>query len=221
LNPSKSAGLRIILLIFAGALGLPALAQNPCNADPTSASPATAAPPCLAPLTPKARLQDYLHDTFSPDDLLGMAASAGIAQARNHPSAWEQGMAGYGRRYGSRFGKHLVDHTIRLGVESALGEDSRFLPSRPAGTWNRIGHAVRQTFVARRADGQETIAVGRLAGTIGGGLISRTWHPPGHDSFSDGLQSGGLSLSFDIGLNVFREFWPDLKKHLPFPAGRN
>jgi hypothetical protein len=221
LNPSNSASIQIVLLILAGALGLPAVAQNPCNPDPAGASPATAAPPCLAPLTPQARLQDFLQDTFGPEALLGTAAGAGIGQARNHPSAWEQGMAGYGRRYGSSFGKHLVDHTIRLGVESVLGEDSRFLPSPRKETWSRIGHAVRQTFVARRGDGKETIAVGRLAGAIGGGMISRTWQPAGHDGFLDGLQSGGLSFSFDIGLNVFHEFWPDLRKHLPFSARRN
>lgn len=204
------------LLLLLAAFSLPALAQNPCNPDPASASPAAASPPCLAPLTAKGRLREYLHDTVGPETLTSLAAGAGIAHARNHPSAWEQGMAGYGRRYGSRFGKHLVDHTIRLAVESARGEDSRYFPSPRRETWSRIGHAVRQTFLARTEDGKQTIAVGRLAGTLGGGLVSRSWHPKGHDSFVDGLQSGGISFGFDVGMNVFHEFWPDIRKRLPF-----
>ena len=125
-------------------------------------------------------------------------------------------MAGYGRRYGSSFGKRIVDHSIRLGVESALGEDARYVPSSGKETWSRIGYAVRHTLLTRTTNGKETVAVGRLAGTFGGGFVSRTWHPEGHDGFVDGLQSGGISFSFEIATNVFREFWPDLRKRLPF-----
>ena len=212
----KSVRRWIVLACLGVGLSLPAAAQNPCSPASASPSPGAASPPCLAPLMGNERLKEYLKATLGRETLLGTAATAGIAHARNHPSAWEQGMAGYGRRYGSRFGTNLVDHSIRLAVESARGEDSRFSPSPRRETWRRIQHAFRQTFLARTADGKETVAMGRLAGTLGGGLISRTWQPEGHDTFVDGLQSGGISLGFDVATNVFREFWPDLRKHLPF-----
>ena len=212
----KSARHRIVLACLSVALSLPAAAQVPCALASPSPSPGAASPPCLALPTAQERLKDYLHATLGPKALLSSAAAAGIAHARNHPSAWEQGMAGYGRRYGSSFGKRIVDHSIRLGVESALGEDSRYFPSPGKEAWSRIRYAVRHTLVARTENGKETLAVGRLAGTFGGGLVSRTWHPEGHDSFVDGLRSGGISFGFEIATNVFREFWPDLRKHLPF-----
>ena len=212
----KSARRRIVLACLGVSLSLPAAAQNPCDPASASPSPGAAAPPCLALPTAQERLKDYLHATLGPKALLASGASAGIGHARNDPSAWEQEMAGYGRRYGASFGKRIVDHSIRLAVESALGEDSRYFPSPGKGTWSRIRYAVRNTLVARTENGKETVAVGRLAGTFGGGLVSRTWHPEGHDTFVKGLRSGGISFSFEIATNVFREFWPDLRKRLPF-----
>ena len=212
----KSTRRWIVLACLGVLLSLPAVAQGPCGPASANPSPGAASPPSLAPLTGNERLKDYLKSTLCPEALLGPAAAAGIAHARNDPSAWEQGMAGYGRRYGSRVGTNLVNHSIRLAVESALGEDSRCVPSPEKETWRRIRHAVRHTLVARTENGKETPAVGRLAGTFGGGLVSRTWHPEGHGRFVDGLQSGGISFGFNVATNVFREFWPDLRKRLPF-----
>ena len=207
----------LALLCLACSLTLPAFAQTPpCALLPPSATSADGSAPCLPPLTAEERLKHYAHSTVGPEALLGMAATAGIAHARNHPSAWEQGMAGYGRRYAHRLGKAVVANTVRLGVEAALGEDSRYYPSPRRDFGSRIAHIFRATLLARTRDGGETLAVGRIAGAFTGGMISRTWQPAGHDSFGDGLQSGAISFSNDFAASAFSEFWPDLRKHLPF-----
>ena len=208
----KSLCMALALLGLACSLALPASAQSPCALLPPSDPP----PPCLPPLTRSERLQDYLHTIVYPEALLGTAAASGIAQARNHPSAWEQGMAGYGRRFASRVGKNAVNSTVRLGVELALGEDSRYYPSPRRDTGSRIAHVFRATLLARQRDGSETLAVGRLTGAFSGGLLSRAWQPPSQDSIRQGIQSGAISYGFDFVSHTFEEFWPDLRKHLPF-----
>jgi hypothetical protein len=125
-------------------------------------------------------------------------------------------MAGYGRRFAHRTGKNIVDNTIRLGIESALGLDSRYYPSPRRDFGSRVGHVFRTTLLARTREGNETLAVGRITGAIGGGLISRRWQPEGHRSIRQGFESGALSYSFDFASHTFEEFWPDLRKHLPF-----
>ena len=202
----------LALLCLVCSLTLSAFAQAPCALLPPSDPPAV----CLPPLTRSERLKDYLHTIVYPDALLGAAAASGIAQARNHAAAWEQGMAGYGRRFASRVGKNVVNSTVRLGVELALGEDSRYYPSPRRGTGSRISHVFRTTLLARNADGHETLAIGRLTGAFSGGLISRAWHPESQDSFRQGFQSGAISYGFDFASHAFEEFWPDLRKHLPF-----
>ncbi len=217
----KSLGRASTVLGLAACVSLPAWAQNPCilvrpNDVLGVAAPPSAGAPCLPPLTRSERLKDYLHSTIGREALLGTLAASGIAQARNSPSIWEREMEGYGARYASRFAKTVANNTIRLGVESALGEDSRYFASPRRETGRRVAHVFRTTLFARKADGRQTLAVGRLAGAFGSGLVSRTWQPEGHNGIGRGLQSGAVSFSFDFASNAFREFWPDLRKRLPF-----
>jgi hypothetical protein len=182
----------------------------PCALLPPSDPP----PPCIPPLTRSERLKAYADWNFGFVGLLGAATTSGIAHARNHPSAWEQGMAGYGRRYAHRIGKNAVNNTARLGVEWALGLDGRYYPSHKPEIGGRIAHIIRTTWHARTREGGETVAWGRIAGAFAGGLVSRAWQPDGHRSFRQGLQSGALSFGTDFTSNAFREFWPDLRHRL-------
>ena len=125
-------------------------------------------------------------------------------------------MAGYGRRFASGLTQRAVGNSFQFSVGILLREDPRYFPSERKGTWARIADAIAHTVTVRTDDGSRTLAVGRLAGTFGGGLLSRTWQPEGHDSIPQGLQSGAIMFGADIGWNVFREFWPDLKKRLRF-----
>lgn len=212
--PSHSAPvvLASLILLTGVALG----AQEPC--DPAQPSPpaASLSAPCIPAYTAEERLQNYVSRTLGPGAFVNSAVVAGIAQARNHPSAWEQGMEGYGRRYGSSFGKRAISNTIQLAAEAMLGEDSRYFPSGRESVWRRIQSAVLNSLKVRTRHGHRVPPVGRLAGAFGGGLLSRTWQPEGHDSFGDGVQSGGITFGLHVANNVFREFWPDLRKRLRF-----
>jgi hypothetical protein len=206
-------GLLCVALLWTGFLATqPASAQRPCS--PGSSSATASSPPCFSPMTKETRLRDFAKRTVGAGALVLAGAGAGIAQARNHPSAWEQGMEGYGRRYGSRMAQRGIGNTIQLGVEAALGEDSRYYPSLRPGVWGRVKYAMRSSFVARDRQGNDTPPVGRIAGTIGAGLLSRRWQPPGHDGIDDGFRSAGISYSMHVGMSVFREFWPDIRRYL-------
>jgi hypothetical protein len=154
--------------------------------------------------------------TAGPNAFLLSATGAGINQARDNPSAWGQGMEGYGHRFGSSLAQRAIGNTIQLGVEAAIGEDSRYLPSQRTGVWPRAKHVLFRSLVVRRAGMDRVPPVGLWIGFLGGGLLSRSWQPAGHDEFVDGLQSTGISFSLRIAENAFREFWPDLKRRLPF-----
>ena len=200
------------LLCLACSLPVLAFAQAPCALLPPTNPPS----PCLPPLTRGERLKNYLHSTIGLETLLSKVATSGIANVRNHPSAWDYGMEGYGLRYAHRFAKSVVSNTVRLGVESAFGEDSRYYPSPSRGAGSRMAHVFRTTFLTRTSDGGETLAVGRIAGAFSGGLISRSWQPEGHASIRQSFQSGAISYGFDFASHAFEEFFPDLRNHLPF-----
>lgn len=166
--------------------------------------------------TPSQRLEDYVTRTAGPRALFNASLGAGIQQARGAPYAWGGGLEGYGRRYASNMGKRTITNTIQLGVEAALGQDSRYVASERTGVGARVKDAVKHSFLVRSSDGGRELAIGRIAAAVGGGLLSRTWHPDGHDNVSNGFRSAGISFGGYIGSNIFREFWPSLRRHLPF-----
>jgi hypothetical protein len=56
----------------------------------------------------------------------------------------------------------------------------------------------------------KTVALGRISGNMGAGMLSRAWMPAA--TVGGGVASGGIGLGADVGANVAREFWPQKKK---------
>jgi hypothetical protein len=163
-------------------------------------------------LTVGGKLLFYVKAAYGPGSLLGKAAMSGLAQWRDDPPEWGQGMEGYGRRFASRVGQSTVDNSIRFGVGAALREDPRYFPSERKGVLPRLGHALASTFVTRTDSGGRTFAVSRFAGTLGSAFASNTWHPAGEDDTYHAFGRAGITLALDTGMNVVREFWPDVRR---------
>jgi hypothetical protein len=143
--------------------------------------------------------------------LIGSATAAGIAHARNTPHQWGRGATGFAKRFGSNVGKHVAKETIQFGVAAAHHENLRYRRSRKHGTLPRMGDAVKHTFIVPKTNrrGKKTVALGRISGNMGAGMISQAWMPAA--SIGAGVASGGIGLGADVGANVAREFWP--RKH--------
>jgi hypothetical protein len=155
-----------------------------------------------------------------PRAIAGSAVSAGIGQARNRPGEWGGGAAGFGKRFASSLGQHAIKGVIELGVGAWRHEDLRYHPSGLQGTWPRMKYAVKSTFIVPRTNGAgKTVAVGRISGNFGAGLISRAWQPASTAGVGAGLVSGGIGLGADVGYHVAREFWPH-RKHAAASSGQ-
>jgi len=188
----------------------PALLAQADAKQSTPFSPAS--PP--TPLTVGGKLRFYLKATYGPGSLLSKAASSGLNQWRDSPPEWGQGMEGYGRRYASGMGHSTVNNSIRFGIGAALREDPRYFPSERKGVLPRMGHALASTFVTRTDSGGRAFAVSRFAGAFGSAFIANTWHPAGADDTNHALKRAGITVAVGAGMNVVREFWPDVKRVL-------
>jgi len=154
----------------------------------------------------------YVKDTFSPAAAGKAAMGAAITQGTNTPSEWGQGAAGFAKRFGSAFGKHLVARGIKYPVSKAFHEEFGYERSTKAGFGPRMEHALISTVITRKTTtGKKTVAKGELAGAFGSGLISRLWQPASTRTVGLGFMSGGISLGVDAGGNVLREFWPEIR----------
>jgi hypothetical protein len=75
----------------------------------------------------------YAYSLAEPQALLFPAVQAGLNQARNRPQEWGQGVEGYGRRFGSAYGQHLIGSTVSNAIAFGLHEDNRYFKSGKTG----------------------------------------------------------------------------------------
>ena len=162
------------------------------------------------PESPKEK--SFVRHLFGPRGVIFAGISTAIQHARDVPREWGSGLAGLGRRYASAFGQHLVNATVHFGVAKALHEDLKYYPSETPGFGPRVKHALVSTVWVRKTNREDqTPAISRFSGAVAGGFISKTWQPARFHTFASGMSSAGISLAVDAGVNVLREFWPEIR----------
>jgi hypothetical protein len=170
------------------------------------------------PLTQKERSQLYGKSLVNPIWYLKGAFSAGQNQWKDTPPEWAQGASGYGRRYADIMGQYAIQKTTTFGLESLLHEDNRYFGSGRKGFWPRTSYALKSSILARHDNGKRYPSVSLVAGYASGAFLSRPWQPPSNDTAGDGAVSFGISMGWNVGFSMVKEFLPDMlgpftKKH--------
>lgn len=163
------------------------------------------------------RFRIYRHSIINPDSALGPAFGAALGQANNEPPEWRQGASGYGRRLASGYGRLVINRTIRFGVAALDHEDPRFTHSNEGGFWRRFRYASVHYVMARKDDGGLMPAYSRFAGAYGAAFVANVWYPESRANTGHALMRGSTALAAGYAWNVFREFWPDIKKAIHHP----
>jgi hypothetical protein len=159
---------------------------------------------------PSATHSDSLgHRLVNKQAVARTAAGATWGQLRNSPHEWGKGPLGFGKRLASGFGRHIINTTIQAGVGAIHHENLHYQRSNLHGTFPRLKYAVVSTFwVPRTNRNGHTVALARISGQMGAGLISRAWQPASTAGLGAGIASGGIGLAGDVGIHVAKEFWP-------------
>ena len=156
---------------------------------------------------------EFKHKVYLKDALIKTAISAVWAEARNSPHEWGRTWEGLGKRAASSYAERVIKGATEFAISATLThEDLRYHKSNQEGFFPRVKYAVVHTFwVPRDVGDGNTFAAGRVTGAFVAGQLSRTWMPSRVATFGAGIESGGLTIGLDAGLNVLKEFWP--KKH--------
>jgi hypothetical protein len=184
------------------------LAQAQNNASGMANLGTGGSQPGRAPITGGDRLQWYLKATISPLSFVTSAASAGWGQLWDRPKEWREGAEGYGLRFASSYGEHVVRETLMFGASSALHEDNRYIHSGESDVRLRIRYAVASTFLARRDNGSRRLSFSRMGAFAGAAVISRLWQPRSTRGPRSATVNLGTSVGVAAAFNVVREFWP-------------
>lgn len=167
----------------------------------------------------KSLARQYTDRLIEPGAVARSGAAAGFDQALTNPYKWGGGMAGFGRRFASAFGTHIVRSSIHFGVSKLLHEELNYRPSNQTGFGHRLRYALVSTVVTRKTTTQKrTPAIGEMSGIFGSAFISRLWHPAVYHTAASGFSSAGLGFGVEAGMNVLHEFWPEIRH--PHGGGR-
>jgi len=209
----KMRGVTLLLLVVTGHAALPILAKGQSLAGSgDSLGPVSSTIPAQLDLsytrpTKITKLRNYFFDAFGPYPLAGAAFAAGVGQAHNTPPAWQQGAAGYGKRFGSDLGIAAVSTTVRYALAAAFREDTLYYRCECQGMFPRLRHAVISTFTARRGeDGHRVFAFPALIAPYAGTMTAvYAWYPGRYDA-RDAFRMGNYTLLGYVAGNIALEF---------------
>jgi hypothetical protein len=148
----------------------------------------------------------------SPTTYYESVAAASVGLIANQPEGWHRTFGGYSKRVVTGFTLYTVEEVTHDAGDAALDLDPRYFRCRCNGGFRRAANAVKMTFLAYDRNGDTRLDLPRLVGDYGASMLVTTWYPANYSPLTRGVQTGHVQLGLDIGVNLIREFSPELKR---------
>lgn len=162
------------------------------------------------PQTGRQKFHDYVQSTVGVVPLLGEAANAAISFGLARPPEWEQDLRGYGQRFGNNLAYNAIRTTVTYPTSLLLHEDNRYFASGKRTVAGRVAFAATSPFRTRRPSGKYSFSFSTATGIVVANVATNAWAPPSWRGPGSVVRNIGLSYAGISGLNIFREFVPDL-----------
>lgn len=169
----------------------------------------------LPPETVKEKFMDATQDSFDYSSIFFPAVIAAYSMDERSVPEFHQGAAGYARY----FWHSAVDQTsenywVEFIFPAITREDSRYYTLGHGGLVKRTGYALSRAVVTRSNSGREIFNVSEVFGSGSAAGISNLYYPSASRSFGNTGSQWALDVGIDAGTFWFREFWPDINRHI-------
>ncbi|MBZ5502126.1 MAG: carboxypeptidase-like regulatory domain-containing protein [Acidobacteriia bacterium] len=173
--------------------------------------------PHAVPLTPKQKFQLAWKTTLDPVTFGVTGAIAGMEQAQDSFSGYEQGARGYGKRYGASYAD-LVTSTFIGGaiLPSVLKQDPRYFYKGSGSKRSRILYALGNAVICKGDNGRWQPNYSNILGNLAAGGISNLYYPANDRGAGLTLESGLIGIGATATTNLLQEFLiRKLTPHVP------
>ncbi len=148
---------------------------------------------------------------MSPYAMFSSAVAAGFRPSWNNSQ--------YPETYASRVGRTVSDQTeqgffSKFLFPSLLHQDPRYYQSDDIGTFDRTSYALSRVFIGRNDNGHATLNTSELLGSVIAASLSTAYHPYRRYTPAETAGRAMGDIGSDAGMNMLREFWPDIREHL-------
>jgi hypothetical protein len=170
------------------------------------------------PLTTKLKYKLAFHTSVDYVNFAAAAVLAGINQAGDTPD-YQQGLKGYGQRFGAAYTDGFTDIMIGGAVlPSLLHQDPRYYYQGTGTTRSRILHAVSSPFICHGDNGRLQFNISSIGGDLASASLSNLYYPasnrgPGLVFEGTLITTGGRIANALAQEFLFRKFTPSAKKH--------
>jgi hypothetical protein len=166
------------------------------------------------PITRRQRLRWLITNTIGPPHLAGGVITSAFGTAVDRPREYGTSWPGFGERFGIRLTGVATSNVMEAGLGAILGEDPRYfrVMDQPFGA--RLKNVVKQTFYARRADGDYSLAYARFMAISGSNFVSNAWRADSEANTHDAILRTLEGFAGRMSSNAFEEFWPSVSAKL-------
>ena len=167
------------------------------------------------PLSVKQKFELFADQSIAPSRLLSSAAGAGIGQAQNSLAAYGQGMAGYGKRFGTSMATAASTNFFgTFVISSALHRDPRYFVTLHGGFGHRVGYALSRIVVARTDEGKDAANWAGMLGPLLAESLANSYLPVKEQTAGRTFQRYGIRIGLYTASNALREYWPTIFRSL-------
>ncbi len=170
----------------------------------------TAPPPTTREAYGVAAEQSFDYSAFVFVGITSLLAKGDDA----HPSLGK-GVSGYWAYYWRGFlDKTDGNYWVYAILPVPLHEDERYYAMGTGGVWKRGWYAATRIFITPNYQGRNTFNTAEILGRGVSQAISLSYYPDEQGVTKDFTEKFGYAVGRDALANVFREFWPDIDKHV-------
>ncbi len=169
----------------------------------------------LPPETIKEKFMDATHDSFDYSSIFTPAVLAAYNMGERATPEFHQGAAGYARYFWhSAVDQTSENYMVEFIFPTFTHEDARYYTLGRGGFIRRTGYALSRAVVTRSNSGAAVFNISEVLGAGASAGISNLYYPSATRSLGNTGTEWGLDVAIDAGTFWFREFWPDINRHV-------
>ena len=177
--------------------------------------PAVSAGAKPPPPTPRQSFKLATETSFDYSSFILTGLTSMMAEGINAHPELGKGVGGFGRYYW----RGVVDKTdsnywVLFILPTVLHHDERYYTLGHGSIWKRGIYAGSRVFITPNYAGTNTFNGSEVFGRAIAQGISNAYYPAPDRTAGDNAKRYGYALGRDALVNVFREFWPDIARHL-------
>jgi hypothetical protein len=170
----------------------------------------------LPPMSVREKFGLAARDSFDPSSFVLAGFYAGIGQLTDQYPTFGLGAEGYGKRFLTAYADQVSGNYLSEAIVPALfHDDPRFYRLGTGSGVKRTWAALRQLWVTRTDRGTESFNVPELLGNGLAAAVSNAYYPAEERTVGETLGRWGVQIGSDAGFNILKEFWPDMRQHMP------